>query len=69
MEFKSAGVKVTITLEVTTGSVYGPEWTIGDLRKQVARESVQMITNKLAGSLLNIVGDPVVTVVNITEKK
>lgn len=67
-KFKSTSVRMTVTLVVTTGSVYGPEWTIGALRKQVAEEGLQMLRQKLMSSLIQVVGEPSVGIVCAAEE-
>lgn len=64
-----SNVRVTVTVEVTTGATYGDEWTLADLRKQVKHEALQMLKNQLQTKLIRVVDDPLVSIVTHTERK
>lgn len=69
MSATSSRATVTVTVEVTTsGSIYGDDWKIGDLRKQVKEETVQMLRSVLKHELIRIIGVPTVNVVRMEEK-
>lgn len=58
-----------LTVVITNGSVYGTDWKTEDMLKQVVAESILNLREKMKGSLVEIIGEPVATAVFITEEK
>ncbi len=66
MADSKATAHVTLTVEITVGSTWGDNCTVGQIYKQAAEEALGII-DRLLGEQIRIVGRPVVTAVAIEE--
>jgi hypothetical protein len=57
-----------VTLEVTTGATWEAACTMEQVRDATIREATGMLRNKLHNSMIRVVGDPKVVVVQHAEE-